>query len=137
MTSHYTFRVPAIFSVIMLWLERMAMSNGENLYGIIAGNIKRERKRLGITQAELAERADISLDTIKSVENSRRAMSLDTYLKIVQALETTPSVLLGRKEPEAYIERFVFLMNRRNEKEIEFALHMVEQLFKGQDNYLA
>lgn len=113
------------------------MSNGENLYGIIAGNIKRERKRLGITQAELAERADISLDTIKSVENSRRAMSLDTYLKIVQALETTPSVLLGRKEPEAYIERFVFLMNRRNEKEIEFALHMVEQLFKGQDNYLA
>ena len=35
-----------------------------------------------ITQAELAERADVSLYTIKSVENGRRAMSLDTYLNL-------------------------------------------------------
>lgn len=29
------------------------------------------------------------------------------------------------------------MMNRRDEKEIEFALHMVEQLLRGQDNYLS
>lgn len=29
------------------------------------------------------------------------------------------------------------MMNRCNEREIEFALHMVEQLLKGQDNYLS
>lgn len=112
------------------------MSNGENLYEIIAGNIRRERKRLGITQTELSEKADISVDTIKSVENGRRAMSLDTYLSIVQALETTPLALMSREQPEQYIERFVFLMNRRNEREIEFALHMIEQLLRGQDYYL-
>ena len=55
----------------------------EHIYEIIAENIRKERIRLGITQAELAERADVSLDTIKSVENGRRAMSLDTYLNIV------------------------------------------------------
>ena len=55
----------------------------EHIYEIIAANIRKERIRLGITQAELAERADVSLDTIKSVENGRRAMSLDTYLNIV------------------------------------------------------
>lgn len=112
------------------------MSNEEKLYEIIAKNIRRERKRLCISQAELAERADVSVDTIKSVENGRRAMSLDTYLSIVQALETTPLALMSREQPERYIERFAFLMNRRDEREIEFALHMIEQLLKGQDDYL-
>ena len=51
-------------------------------------------KEYKITQAELAERADVSLDTIKSVENGRRAMSLDTYLNIVHALESSPMVLM-------------------------------------------
>ena len=110
------------------------MRNGENLYEIIAGNIRRERKRLSLTQAKLAERADVSIDTVKSIENGRRAMSLDTYLNIVQALETSPLALMS---PEQYIERFIFMMNRCNEREIEFALHMVEQLLKGQDNYLS
>lgn len=113
------------------------MGNRENVYKIIAENIRKERRRLGITQAELAERADISLDTIKSVENGRRAMSLDTYLNIVHALESTPMVLMSREHTGKHIERFAFMMNRRNEREIEFALHMVEQLLRGQDNYLS
>ena len=54
------------------------MGKREHIYEIIEENIRKERRRLGITQAELAERADVSLDTIKSVENGRRAMSLDT-----------------------------------------------------------
>ena len=53
------------------------MGKREHIYEIIAENIRKERRRLGITQAELAERADVSLDTIKSVENGRRAMSLE------------------------------------------------------------
>ena len=52
------------------------MGKREHIYEIIAENIRKERRRLGITQAELAERADVSLDTIKSVENGRRAMEL-------------------------------------------------------------
>lgn len=112
------------------------MENRENLYEIIADNIKKERLRLGFTQAQLAERADISIDTIKSVESGRRAMSLDTYLNIVQALETSPMALMSEENPEKHIERFAFMMNRRSEREIEFALHMVEQLFRGQENFL-
>lgn len=113
------------------------MRNEENLYEIIAGNIRRKRKRLSLTQAKLAERADVSIDTVKSIENGRRAMSLDTYLNIEQALETSPLALMSREQPEQYIERLIFMMNRCNEREIEFALHMVEQLLKGQDNYLS
>ncbi|MFQ7335752.1 MAG: helix-turn-helix domain-containing protein [Roseburia faecis] len=77
-----------------------AMGKREHIYEIIAENIRKERRRLGITQAELAERADVSLDTIKSVENGRRAMSLDTYLNIVHALESSPMVLMSQQHPE-------------------------------------
>ena len=90
-----------------------------------------------MTQAELAERADISLDTIKSVENGRRAMSLDTYLNIVHALESSPLVLLSRNHPQKHIERFAFMMNQCDEREIEFALHMIEQILRGQEDYLS
>lgn len=99
--------------------------------------IRKERRRLGITQAELAERADVSLDTIKSVENGRRAMSLDTYLNIVHALESSPTVLMSQQHPEKHIERFAFMMNRCDEREIEFALHMIEQILRGQEDYLS
>ena len=73
------------------------MGREKQLYEVIAENIKKERKKLCMTQGQLAERADLSLDTIKSVEHGRRAMSLDTYLKIVQALNTTPLALMSWK----------------------------------------
>lgn len=113
------------------------MGKREHIYEIIAENIRKERRRLGITQAELAERADVSLDTIKSVENGRRAMSLDTYLNIVHALESSPMVLMSQQHPEKHIERFAFMMNRCDEREIEFALHMIEQILRGQEDYLS
>ena len=121
------------------WKDRFGgspkiMENRGQIYEIIADNIRKERRRLGMTQAELAERADISLDTIKSVENGRRAMSLDTYLNVVNAFESSHMVLMSQKHPKKHIERFAFMMNRRDEREIEFALHMVEQLLRGQDN---
>lgn len=107
------------------------MGKREHIYEIIAENIRKERRRLGIT------RADVSLDTIKSVENGRRAMSLDTYLNIVHALESSPMVLMSQQHPEKHIERFAFMMNRCDEREIEFALHMIEQILRGQEDYLS
>lgn len=102
----------------------------------IARNIKNKRKKLHISQAELAERADLSIDTIKGVENGRRAMSLDTYLRIVKALGTTPMALMNNEQPEKYMERFFFLVAGRGEREIEFVLHMVEHLLNERDCFL-
>ncbi len=42
------------------------MDSRKDLYVTIAGNIKKERKRLSISQVQLAEKADVSVDTIKS-----------------------------------------------------------------------
>ena len=114
-------------------LQRILKYEGWN----VGSTIRRLRKEKNMTQAELAERADVSLDTIKSVENGRRAMSLDTYLNIVHALESSPMVLMSQQHPEKHIERFAFMMNRCDEREIEFALHMIEQILRGQEDYLS
>ncbi len=104
------------------------MENRKNLHRIVADNIKKERRRRQLTQMELADRADISVDTVKSIERGRRSMSLDTYLGIVQALEISPSALVNEKQPGKYMERFLYIIDQRSESEIEFVLHMLEQL---------
>lgn len=128
----------AEISDIMMSVIRkdVIMNQKENLYQTIAENIRKGRKRLCISQAGLAELAEISVDTVKSVEQGRRTMSLDTYLRLVQALETTPFTLMNKEKPEEYMERFLVLVNGRKKNEIEFALYTVEQLLKGQDRYL-
>lgn len=63
-------------------------------------------------------------------------MSLDTYLKIVNALDTTPLALMNQEESTCYIDRFVFMTKNCNENQVEFLLYMVEQMLKGQAHYL-
>lgn len=46
---------------------------------IIADNVRLYRKKEGLTQMELAERADLSLDSIKRIEGGKRSMSLDSF----------------------------------------------------------
>ena len=55
-------------------------------------------------------------------------MSLDMYLGIVQALETSPSALVNGRQQGKYIERFRYIIDQWGESEIEFVLHMLEQL---------
>lgn len=112
------------------------MQQEEKLYEIIAENVRKERKKLHISQGRLAEMAQVSIDTIKSIESGRRSMSLDTYLKIVEALGTTPLALMNREKAEYYIDRFVFMTKDCSNNQVEFVLHMVEELLKGQDYYL-
>jgi toxin-antitoxin system, antitoxin component, xre family len=46
-------------------------------------------------------------------------------------------VLMSQQHPEKHIESFAFMMNRCDEREIEFALHMIEQILRGQEDYLS
>lgn len=112
------------------------MEQIERIYRTIACNVKNRRRRLSLSQAQLAERADVSLDTIKSIETGRRSMSLDTYLKVVGALGTTPMSLLAAEPPQEYVERLVFMFGGRSENEIMFVLHVVEQALKAEELYI-
>jgi transcriptional regulator with XRE-family HTH domain len=61
---------------------------------IIADNVKLYRKKENLTQAELAERSNLSLDSIKRIEGGKRTMSLENFLRLADALRVPLSFFL-------------------------------------------
>lgn len=61
----------------------------------IGQKIKEARKRRGLTQAQLADAAQISRSYLGDLEGDRYNPSVDTLQKIASALGTTSGVLLG------------------------------------------
>lgn len=56
------------------------MKNGEKYIGV---QFKKIRQRLGLKQQELADKANIPINTIKNVESNRcSSMQFDTLLKL-------------------------------------------------------
>ena len=59
-----------------------------NIYDTIRKNIKKYRKKKGLTSAELAELVDLSHDFIRQIESEKAAynFSVETFYKISVAL---------------------------------------------------
>jgi transcriptional regulator with XRE-family HTH domain len=57
--------------------------------------IKIARKKLGLTQMELAEKADVSLMSVRRYENDDKKYQLDILLKITKALGVSLSDLIS------------------------------------------
>lgn len=56
--------------------------------------LRRRRKELGLTLAQLAKRSDIGTSTIHSIERGRTAPRLDTLLRLSAALDMPISRIL-------------------------------------------
>jgi transcriptional regulator with XRE-family HTH domain len=56
-------------------------------------NLFMARRRAGLSQAELAERADLHVTAISLLERGKRSPRLDTLLALLRALETRPEHL--------------------------------------------
>ena len=62
--------------------------------------ISQLRMKAGMTQAKLAEKADLSVDSISRIERGDRAPSLESLEKISEALGIEPAELLNFKGKE-------------------------------------
>mgnify|MGYP004483169263 FL=1 len=72
------------------------MNNNDNIYYLVAQNIKKQRKLKGWTQVKLAMQSNISVDYLKKIETKSgctKQFSLDTLQKICKALEINPKIL--------------------------------------------
>jgi len=64
-------------------------------YSLIGERIAARRKQLKLSQADLAERANLSSKYISKIESSiNRALSIKSVLQICEALDVSPSFLL-------------------------------------------
>ena len=63
-------------------------------YVSIGKQIKTERLRIGMTQLQLAERANISQTFMSNIETGEKKMSLDTFIRIADSLNISSDALL-------------------------------------------
>tara|TARA_R110002051_G_scaffold32562_3_gene73455 strand:- start:17055 stop:17273 length:219 start_codon:yes stop_codon:yes gene_type:complete len=63
---------------------------------VFAQNLRRLRRAKGLSQEELAYRADIDRTYVSLLERRVYSASIDTLAKLAEALEVTPDVLLKR-----------------------------------------
>ena len=63
-------------------------------YNLLGERVTTLRKKKGLTQSKLAEKAEISNNYVSNIENSHSIPSLETLVKICVALDITPNDLL-------------------------------------------
>jgi transcriptional regulator with XRE-family HTH domain len=76
-------------------------ADAEPVRKILAENIKRYRKNLGYSQEKLAEKADLSAQTLNDIEGRRRWVSSATITKLAKALHVAEYQLLMPETGEA------------------------------------
>jgi len=72
-----------------------------NEISLICGSvIKRYRQKLGISQEELAHRADVDRTFVSRLERGIRQPTITTLIQLAKALEISAAELVGQVESE-------------------------------------
>ena len=70
----------------------------DKLSALVGNNIKKYRKKLGLSQEELAEKAGLHRTYIGGIERGERNITLDTLQLIAAALNVAPVVLIVEEQ---------------------------------------
>lgn len=96
---------------------------------IIADNVRLYRRKEELTQMELAELADLSLASIKRIENGSRTMSLENFLRISDALHVPLSLLVCENDlVMSEVEKVKIIFEGRDERQRKYLLHMLWEM---------
>lgn len=66
----------------------------DDLLTQIGQRIRKHRERSNLSQEQLAERADVSNQTISTAETGKKRLRVENIIKICEALEISPDYLL-------------------------------------------
>ena len=109
----------------MLLLDMIAIGN----------KLLDRRKRLGLTQAEIAEQAGLSCRTYADIERGTVNMRIETFLRICQVMNVNPDEILTQ-EPDSLLarqEELLHLLQRRTAKEQKTALNILSAYLSSLD----
>lgn len=108
------------------------MSRNFNAMGT---RIKMRRKELKMSQAELAEKINVSNNHISSIETGKQLPSLPTFVDICEQLQTTPDFLLlgslhTRNIPQNIYESLLLC----NERDLPIIKDLVEDFVANKND---
>lgn len=93
----------------------------------IGNNLLQARKHLGLTQAQVAEKAGLSDRTYADIERGSTNMRTETLLHICQALQITPDVIFTENDSLSSVcsDEILKKINLCSPKEKETALRLL------------
>ena len=90
----------------------------------IGQRIIKRRKKLGLTQEALAEKADLTIQFISYAELGKRAMRPENLLKLSTALEVSADYLLTGE----IIDKDLLLLSHKMEKLTSSQIRIIENI---------
>lgn len=102
---------------------------------VIGNRLAAFRRRMGMTQAELAEAANLSDRAYADIERGTVNMRTETLLRICRALHITPDELLteNSQSPTVRQEELIARLNACSPKDKETALKLLETYLTSLD----
>lgn len=105
-------------------------SQGSKLGVVLGANISERRRKLGWTQAELAERIGVDTETVSRFERGNNLPSLQRLEKLADALKIPLYRLVAASSPRSDDQAFILdeWISELTPKDREFALNTLKQL---------
>lgn len=107
-----------------------------NLRQTFGRSVRRERTAKGLTQAQLAEQCDLSLDMIGRIERGDAAPSFETVEKLTAALGVSAPLLFGpirssrQSAPRPPLDRVVERLEKLPEHELIWVERVLTALLR-------
>lgn len=125
--------VCAISDNLYYWYGHMTDRGGSMELSTIGKNIRNVRKAKKMRQEDLAEKTGLSVNYIGNVERGEKIPSLETFLKIVNALGVTSDVVLADVLDAGYVIRSSMLsekMEKLPQEERQRIFDVIETLMR-------
>ena len=106
-------------------------------YKKLGKRIREERRRLNLTQAQLAEAVDISDTYMGAIERGERSLTLDTLVRLVNRLGVTVDFLLSDSVTDAdsnIIEQFKQIIDHQPIERRQMAINVLRTIFSYFEN---
>ena len=106
-------------------------------YKALGKRIREERKRLNLTQAELAEAIDISDTYMGAIERGERSLTLDTLVRLVSRLGVTVDYMLSESVPNSdsnITEQFKQIIDGQPMNRKQMAVQILRTIFSYMDD---
>jgi transcriptional regulator with XRE-family HTH domain len=101
-------------------------------------NLRHLRERRGLTQAELGTRAGMAAASVSHFETGQRLPSLDSLVKLADALEVSVDTLLGRTPiEEARVDPIFLRASRADAQTLTTLKRLTVALLEGVERDLA
>lgn len=99
----------------------------------IGRRIREKRTLAGITQEQLAEKMDVSIQMISNLERGVKAIRIDNLVKLSRILGVTADYILTGEETPIDSGRLAEQLNRLSERERKF-VEMTVLFFQKEDD---